>query len=38
MIGRRGRPPGSKNKVPARRKSSPSEQKLEDQVAPKVLQ
>jgi hypothetical protein len=38
IIGRRGRPPGSKNKIPARRKSSPSEQKLEDQVAQKILQ
>jgi hypothetical protein len=31
IIGRRGRPPGSKNKVPARRKSSPSDQKLDEQ-------
>jgi hypothetical protein len=30
-LGKRGRPPGSKNKVPARRKSSPSE-KLEETV------
>jgi hypothetical protein len=28
--GRRGRPPGSKNKVPTRRKPSPSDQKLDD--------
>jgi hypothetical protein len=36
IIGRRGRPPGSKNKVHTRRKS-PSDQKLEEQVSLKFV-
>lgn len=32
-IGRRGRPPGSKNKLPSRRKSSPSDQKPEEVIS-----
>jgi PHD-finger len=36
IIGRRGRPPGSKNKVHTRRKS-PSDQKLEEQVSLKFF-
>jgi hypothetical protein len=37
IIGRRGRPPGSKNKIPARRKSSPAESKLDEQVCLSIL-